>query len=60
MGSMDFVAMVFWINIGLKVILLRIIYWPMNCRYHGYSAYAAIQTVVSLQRTDIHIALGHN
>jgi hypothetical protein len=55
MGWVHFVAMFFWINLGLKFVRLRMFYWPMNCSYHGYSAYTTIQTAVSLQRIDIHI-----
>jgi hypothetical protein len=29
----------FIINLGLKIVRLRTLYWPMNCRYRGYGAH---------------------
>ena len=41
MGSVDFVAMFFWINLEFKILILRMFYWPMNRRYLEHSAYTA-------------------
>jgi hypothetical protein len=41
MGSVKPLAVSFFfiINLGLKIVRLRTLYWPMNCRYRGYGAH---------------------